>query len=222
MTKITKITIDKQLEEYKINIFKLNYVNIIFLTIAGIVCSSGLLLNNLDYVLASSIMSVIINPMIAISFLIATNNLGKLPKTLVQAFIILSITLLISFIIGYFNAKYKYVSEPTDQMLLRSNFKKNFFSIEFLIAIISGFGMYFAIMESNMMTILGFIIVFAIMPPITNAGLQYGMYFNGNPEMKDNDKYLEYGNNSFILCIINLLGIILGIIIGRVVFINLI
>ena len=219
---MSKITIDKQLEEYKINIFKLNYVNIIFLTIAVIVCSAGLLLNNVDYVLASSIISVIINPMIAISFLIATNNLGKLPKTLIQAFIILSITLAISFIIGYFNAKYNYVSEPTYQMLLRSNFKKNFFSIEFLIAIISGFGMYFAIMESNIMTILGFIIVFAILPPITNAGLQYGMYFNGNPEMKDNDKYLEYGNNSFILCIINLLGIILGIIIGRVVFINLI
>jgi len=219
---MSKITIDKQLEEYKINIFKLNYVNIIFLTIAVIVCSTGLLLNNVDYVLASSIISVIINPMIAISFLIATNNLGKLPKTLIQAFIILSITLAISFIIGYFNAKYNYVSEPTYQMLLRSNFKKNFFSIEFLIAIISGFGMYFAIMESNIMTILGFIIVFAILPPITNAGLQYGMYFNGNPEMKDNDKYLEYGNNSFILCIINLLGIILGIIIGRVVFINLI
>ena len=219
---MSKITLDKQLEEYKINIFKLNYVNIIFLTIAVIVCSAGLLLNNVDYVLASSIISVIINPMIAISFLIATNNLGKLPKTLIQAFIILSITLAISFIIGYFNAKYNYVSEPTYQMLLRSNFKKNFFSIEFLIAIISGFGMYFAIMESNIMTILGFIIVFAILPPITNAGLQYGMYFNGNPEMKDNDKYLEYGNNSFILCIINLLGIILGIIIGRVVFINLI
>jgi len=219
---MSKITIDKQLEKYKINIFKLNYINIIFLIIAGIICSSGLLLNNPDYILASSIISVIINPMIAISFLITTNNLGKLPKTLVEAFILLSITLLISFIIGYFNAKYKYVSEPTYQMLLRSNFKTNLFSIEFFIAIISGFGMYFAIMKSNMMTILGFISVIAIVPPITNAGLQYGMYFNGNPEMKDNDKYLEYGNNSFILCIINLLGIILGIIIGRVVFINLI
>ena len=219
---MSKITLDKQLEEYKINIFKLNYVNIIFLTIAVIVCSAGLLLNNVDYVLASSIISVIINPMIAISFLIATNNLGKLPKTLVQAFIILSITLAISFIIGYFNAKYNYVSEPTYQMLLRSNFTKNFFSIEFLIAIISGFGMYFAIMESNMMTILGFIIVFAILPPISNTGLNYGMYFNGNPEMKDSEHYLTYGNNSFILCMINLLGIIIGIVIGRVVFINLI
>ena len=77
---MSKISIDKQLEEYKINIFKLNYVNVIFLTIAIIICSSGLLLNNVDYILASSIISVIINPMIAISFLIATNNFGKLPK----------------------------------------------------------------------------------------------------------------------------------------------
>ena len=52
---MSKITIDKQLEEYKINIFKLNYVNVIFLSIAVIVCSAGLLLNNVDYVLASSI-----------------------------------------------------------------------------------------------------------------------------------------------------------------------
>ena len=66
---MSKITIDKQLEEYKIHIFKLNYVNVIFLTVAVIVCSAGLLLNNVDYVLASSIISVIINPMIAISFL---------------------------------------------------------------------------------------------------------------------------------------------------------
>jgi len=217
-----KITIDKQLEEYKIHIFKLNYINIIFLTIAVIVCCAGLLLNNVDYVLASSIISVIINPMIAISFLIATNNFEKLPNTLIQACIILAITLLISFIIGYLNAEYKYVSEPTEQMLLRSNFKKSFFSIEFFIAIISGFGMYFAIMESNMMTILGFIIVFAVLPPIANTGLQYGMYVNDNPEMKYNDKYLEYGNNSFILCMINLLGIIIGIASGRYVFRNLI
>ena len=219
---MSKITIDKQLEEYKINIFKLNYVNVIFLTIAVIVCSAGLLLNNVDYVLASSIISVIINPMIAISFLIATNKFEKLPKILIQAFIIISITLLISFIIGYVNAEYAYVSEPTEQMEMRNNFKKNFFSIEFFIAIISGFGMYFAIMESNMMTILGFIIVFAILPPIANTGLNYGMYFNGNPEMKDNENYLTYGNNSFILCMINLLGIIIGIASGRFVFRNLI
>ena len=80
--------------------------------------------------------------------------------------------------------------------------------------------MYFAIMESNMMTILGFIIVFAILPPITNAGLNYGMYFNGNPEMKDNENYLSYGNNSFILCMINLLGIIIGIASGRYIYRN--
>jgi hypothetical protein len=219
---MSKITIDKQLEEYKIHIFKLNYINIIFLTIAVIVCSAGLLLNNVDYVLASSIISIIINPMIAISFLIATNNFGKLPNTLIQVCIILAITLLVSFIIGYINAEYVYVSEPTKQMEMRNNFKKNFFSIEFLIAIISGFGMYFAIMESNMMTILGFIIVFAVLPPIANTGLNYGMYFNGNPEMKDNENYLTYGNNSFILCMINLLGIIIGIASGRYVFRNLI
>ena len=107
-------------------------------------------------------------------------------------------------------------------MEIRNNFKKNFFSIEFLIAIISGFGMYFAIMESNMMTILGFIIVFAILPPIANTGLNYGMYFNGNPEMKNIENYLNYGNNSFKLCMINLLGIIIGIASGRYVFRNLI
>ncbi len=219
---MSKITLDKQLEEYKINIFKLNYVNIIFLSIAVIICSSGLLLNNVDYVLASSIISVIINPMIAISFLIATNKFEKLPTVLLQALIIISITLLVSFIIGYVNAEYAYVSEPTEQMEMRNNFKKNFFSIEFLIAIISGFGMYFAIMESNMMTILGFIIVFAVLPPIANTGLNYGMYFNGNPEMKDSENYLIYGNNSFILCMINLLGIIIGIASGRYVFRNLI
>lgn len=217
---MSKITIDKQLEEYKINIFKLNYVNVIFLSIAVIVCSAGLLLNNVDYVLASSIISVIINPMIAISFLIATNKFEKLPTVLIQALIIISITLLVSFIIGYVNAEYAYVSEPTEQMEMRNNFKKNFFSIEFFIAIISGFGMYFAIMESNMMTILGFIIVFAILPPIANTGLNYGMYFNGNPEMKDSEHYLTYGNNSFILCMINLLGIIIGIASGRYVFRN--
>ena len=138
---MSKITIDKQLEEYKINIFKLNYVNVIFLSIAVIVCSAGLLLNNVDYVLASSIISVIINPMIAISFLIATNKFEKLPTVLLQALIIISITLLVSFIIGYVNAEYAYVSEPTEQMEMRNNFKKNFFSIEFFIAIISGFGM---------------------------------------------------------------------------------
>jgi len=217
---MSKITIDKQLEEYKVHIFKLSYVNVIFLSIAVIVCSAGLLLNNVDYVLASSIISVIINPMIAISFLIATNKFEKLPTVLIQALIIISITLLVSFIIGYVNAEYAYVSEPTEQMEMRNNFKKNFFSIEFFIAIISGFGMYFAIMESNMMTILGFIIVFAILPPIANTGLNYGMYFNGNPEMKDNENYLTYGNNSFILCMINLLGIIIGIASGRYVFRN--
>ena len=216
------ITIDKQLEEYKVHIFKLNYVNYIFLTIAIIVASSGLLLNNYDYILASSIISVIINPMIAISFLIAINNYSKLLTVLGQTSIILCITICIAFLIGYVNAEYSYVKEPTEQMQMRSDFKKNFFSIEFLIAIICGFGMYFGIMKSNMMTILGFIIVFAILPPIANAGLHYGMYINGNKEMKNIDKYIEYGNNSIILALINLLGIIIGIASGRYVFRNII
>ena len=68
---MSKISIDKQLEDYKIYIFKLNYINIIFLSTSVIIGSAGLLLNNVDYVLAGSIISVIINPMIAISFLIA-------------------------------------------------------------------------------------------------------------------------------------------------------
>jgi len=196
-----KITLDKQLETYNIYIFKLNYITILFLSIASIICSFGLLLNKKDYILASSIIYVIINPIIAISFLLTTNNFSKLQSVIEQGLLILFITLVISFIIGYLTAYFNYITEPTEQMLLRSNLKKKVFSIDFFIAIIAGFGIYYAIMESNIITILGFIIVFTLLPPITNAGLHYGMYFNDNPEMKDNENYLNYANNSIILFI---------------------
>ena len=61
------LTIVKQLEEYNIYVFRLNCVNIVFLITSILVAAYGLLLDNTDYILSSSIISIIINPMIAIS-----------------------------------------------------------------------------------------------------------------------------------------------------------
>ena len=72
---MVKNTIIKQLESYDIYVFRLNCISIIFLIISIFVTSYGLLLDNANYILSSSIISIIINPMIAISILIATNNL---------------------------------------------------------------------------------------------------------------------------------------------------
>ena len=208
---MAKNTIIKQLESYDIYVFRLNCISIIFLIISIFVVSYGLLLDNENYILSSSIISIIINPMIAISIFIATNQFNKLNKPLYHTCLIILLSLVVAFSIGYINASYNYIKEPTEQMLIRGNFKKHFFSIEFIISIICGFGMYYAIVKANIISMLGFVLVFAITPPITNAGLFYGMYFNGNSNMKDIDKYLEYGNNSFILCIVNLIGIIIGL-----------
>ena len=45
---------------------------------------------------------------------------------------------------------------------------------------------------------------------------------SSNNEIENIDKYIEYGNNSIILALINLLGIIIGIASGRYVFRNII
>jgi len=37
------------------------------------------------------------------------------------------------------------------------------------------------------------------------------MYLNNNSNMKDSNKYLEYGNNSFMLSIINIIGMMIGL-----------
>lgn len=208
---MVKNTIIKQLESYDIYVFRLNCISIIFLIISIFVTSYGLLLDNANYILSSSIISIIINPMIGISILIATNKFNKLNKLLYHSIIIISLSLLISFSIGYFNANYNYINEPTEQMLILGNFKKSFFSIECLIAIICGIGMYYSIMKSNIISIFGFVLIFSITPPIANAGLFYGMYLNNNSNMKDINKYLEYGNNSFMLSIINIIGMIIGL-----------
>jgi hypothetical protein len=223
--------ISKEFEKININIHKFNYVNVILIIIAAIIGSIGLLTNNYQSVIASKIIGLALIPFISFCIIIITLDVNKILKSCANCFGFILICLFIGMLIGAINAYYDYVTEPTPEMLSRAEFKYNTIYLELFVSFCAGVGVYYAILKTSVVALIGLILVISIIPAICNAGLFYGMAlcnysfhysFQGDNilEQEKNKivteniaKYLDYGNHSMTLFITDISGVFIGFLI---------
>jgi hypothetical protein len=210
------LCLTNKLKKNNINVFNFNYINYILLVIATIIACFGLLRNNVQAIIASKICGVSIIPFIAFVILLHNFNWDRLPNAILNCILLIIICLVISFILGFLNAEYEYNIIITPEMESRADTSN--WQIDLFIAVIASFGIYYAIDKLNIIALIGLIFVITIVPGISNAGLFYGMYINGNKNIKNVDNYLDNGNNSMKIFFVNLIGMIFGL--GFATYIN--
>ena len=217
--------IAREFEKININIHKFNYVNVILIVIAAIIASVGLLTNNYQSVIASKIIGLALIPFISLCIIIITLDMNKILQKGGNCIGFVLICIFVGMIAGILNAHNEFITEPTPEMLSRATFKYENIYLELFVSFVAGIGIYYAIVKTSIVALIGLILVVSIIPAITNAGLFYGMAFYEhittttiqnniiqNTYTKNNKKdiYIDYGNNSMTLFFTDILGVFIG------------
>ena len=136
----------------------------------------------------------------------------------------MGLCLAVSGIIGFANKMTHWREEPTNEMLSRANFKYENIWLELVMSGIAGIGIYYAIMKTSTIALIGLIFAISIIPPLCNAGLFWGMHLcnllgqfwndeRENTNQFENSKtnnYIEYGIRSFAIFASNITGMFFG------------
>jgi len=219
-----KNCIQKQFATLNINVHKFNYANIALIIIASIISSIALLTDNYQSVIASKIIGLAIIPFISLCIMIIAGSSTDIIQSSTRCIIFMGLCLAVSGIIGFANKMTHWREEPTNEMLSRAHFKFENIWLELVMSAVAGVGIYFAIMKTSTIALIGLILAISIVPPLCNAGLFWGMHLYNllgqfwNDERENANKfenskinnYLEYGKNSFVIFVSNITGMFFG------------
>jgi len=215
-----KNCIQNQFATLNINVHKFNYANIALIVIASIIASMALLTNNYQTVIASKIIGLAIIPFISLCIMIIAGTRADIIQSGTRCAVFIGLCLVVSGIIGYTNKMVQWVEQPTPEMLSRANFKYENIWLELVMSGVAGIGIYYAIMKTSVIALVGLILAISIIPPLCNAGLFWGMHcfslFNNTGSVDTSNsnsvesRYLEYGKHSFVIFASNITGIFFG------------
>ena len=221
-----KNCIQKQFNALNINVHKFNYANIALIIIASIISSIALLTDNYQTIIASKIIGLAIIPFISLCIMIIAGSRVEVMNSVTSCLLFIGLCLAVSGLIGFVNKMALWKEQPTPEMLSRAHFKYDNIWLELVMSAVAGVGIYYAIMKTSVIALVGLILAISIIPPLCNAGLFWGMHiYNilersrnncenanaiGYENGKEKENYLEYGKNSFVIFASNISGMFLG------------
>lgn len=181
--------------------------NIFFLVIACIMSAIGLDINSSTMIIGSMLVSPLTSPILTFIKNIFNNKYSNL-YLLYELLIFIFICILIGFAYGKFNFYNvpieKTINNNNEEIESRSNGK--YYLHAFLFTFVSGIAIYLSFNKVkksyNLINLAGVGIGASLLPPLVNSGI----LLSRNTEL---DYIKSY--NSFLLAIINILGLISGI-----------
>ena len=180
--------------------------------LASILASNGLINNSITSLIPSMLISPIGTILIElVVYLISTKKYKNQTSKMILKFIIIIITTIsIGFIYGFiYVKKFKNKKLPSKEMKSRSN-KDNLLE-SILIVLCCSISFSSAYINSDITTIISIGIATALLPPLVNIGLNYGVY-KGNPDMYSDIKYLIQSKKiGMLLFLINSIGLFSGV-----------
>lgn len=221
-----KNCIQKQFNALNINVHKFNYANIALIIIASIISSIALLTDNYQTVIASKIIGLAIIPFISLCIMIFAGSRADIIHSASSCFLFIGVCLAVSGLIGVANKLTQWKELPTNEMLTRAHFKYDNIWLELVMSGVAGVGIYYAIMKTSIIALVGLILAISIIPPLCNAGLFWGMHIynileqssnnSKNADGYENENYLEYGKHSFVIFASNISGMFFGFMVAFV------
>ncbi len=219
-----KNCIQNQFNKLNINVHKFNLLNIGLIIIASIIASIALLTNNYQSIIASKIIGLAIIPFISLCIMLIAGTVGEIWSSTKSCITFILVCLSVSGMIGFINAYMKWKPEPTNEMLIRAHFKYENIWLELFISFVAGIGIYFAILKTSTVALVGLILVISIVPAMCNAGLFWGMHIhntllnNKKNENTEQSLYIEYGKRSFVIFLSNITGMFLGFMVSFIAY----
>jgi len=219
-----KTCIQNKFAILNINVHKFNFDNIALIIIASIIASVALITNNYQTVIASKIIGLAIIPFISLCIMIIAGTKTDILHSTASCLILISVCLVVSGMIGFANQMTQWQTQPTHEMLSRANFKFENIWLELIMSAVAGVGIYYAIMKTSIIALIGLFLAISIIPALCNAGIFWGMHIfemikqssNENNETNEKNKYIDYGKNSFIIFASNISGMFFGFMISFV------
>jgi len=217
-----KNCIQKQFATLNINVHKFNYANAALIIIASIISSVALLTDNYQTVIASKIIGLAIIPFISLCIMIIAGSSNDIMQATIRCLVFVGLCLAVSGGIGFTNKLAHWQEQPTNEMMLRANFKYENIWLELGMSAVAGIGIYYAIMKTSIIALVGLILAISIVPPLCNAGLFWGMHTYdmleqfrkkeniNSSDIEFNNNYLEYGKRSFTIFASNITGMFFG------------
>jgi uncharacterized membrane protein len=214
-----KNSIQKQFDTLNINVHKFNYANLILITVASIISSIALLTDNYQTVIASKIIGLAIIPFISLCIMIIAGSRADIMHSGTSCLVFMGLCLAVSGFIGFTNLAIRQGdcasadTVITHEMRTRAEFKYENIRLELVMSGVAGVGIYFAIMKTSTIALIGLILAISIIPPLCNAGLFWGMHAHrmiSNDQLVESSNYLEYGKHSFIIFACNITGMFFG------------
>jgi len=210
-----KNCIQKQFSILNINVHKFNYANIALIIIATIISSIALLTDNYQTVIASKIIGLAIVPYVSLCIMLIAGSWNDVMHSSIGCVVLIVLCLAVSCLIGFVNQMAQWKTEPTHEMLYRAEFKFENIWLELLMSAVAGVGIYYAIIKTSTIALIGLILAISIIPPLCNAGLFWGMHISEMIRKTENDnnhknKYIDYGKNSFVIFASNITGMFFG------------
>jgi preprotein translocase subunit SecG len=171
----------------------------IYTIIASIIAGCGLLSNSIPAIIASMIVSPVLQPIS--KYLFINDKLEK--KPIISTFILIFIFIITGIFMGILNNTTKVFDSESESMkniISFDNNKPNSRLItEFLIAVSVGIGLPYAVIHGDTTLIVAFGIAPSIAPPLVNCGLYLSNHF-----MKEGNNNLIKSRNSFLLGIMHI------------------
>ena len=207
--------ISREFAKINISIHKFNHANIVLIVIASIVASFGLLTNNLQVILGSKIIGLALIPFISLCIIIISLNSNKIIKSGSNCIAFILICIVVSMLVGFCSLYNKYITEPSTEMISHTNFKFKNLYLELLLSFIAGICIYYSIIKTSIVALVGLILVVSIIPSICNSGLFYGMalhqYLLTDIDIsKKINSYINSGNQSISVFFVNIAGVFFG------------
>jgi uncharacterized membrane protein len=200
-------------------ILPLSNFNLIFYWFfSASMASVGFMYDDFSVVLGSMLISPIISPITQISLNILTNNYSKVFYHLVISIIIIVASVLFGFLSGTWNFKSKTFKIPNQAMIKLTSIKHIF--VNLLIGLMYGLAVSYSTIHDNLLPIIGFSLVVAVMPPLVNAGLFLSYHYFDKDNQKDNQKDLNYYRfrNSLLIGLANVVGVLISLLVGYRLF----
>lgn len=218
-----------------INVHKFNYINIILIIVACIISSVALLKDNYQTVIASKLIGLAIIPFISLCIMIIAGTTEEILHSSGSCISFITLCLFISGIIGFINSLMTSDEVISAEMQSRAEFKYENVMLELFMSGVAGVGMYYAIMKTSTIALIGLVLAISIIPALCNAGLFWGMsgYLmlegqntnNANNLMNEQEKieknnkinkYIDSGMRSFTIFASNITGMFLGFMVAYI------
>lgn len=165
---------------------------IIYMIIASVIAACGLLSSSMPVIIASMIISPILQPITNSIFDLKTNNKYS---SILTTFSLIVLVIFIGFIIGLINHKLGLFHPENEHManivLFDNKQEKSKLITELCIALAVGIGLPYAIINKDTTLMVAFGIAPSITPPLVNCGLYLSNYLVGlnNTMNKDINNY---------------------------------